>query len=99
MSESQRDELIAHNPDYGEIVCRCEGISKGEIIDALNMPLKVSTVDGVKRRVRAGMGRCQGGFCQPLVLKIISEQRGIDYEQVKKRGDASILLSDTKESL
>ncbi|MDO5442009.1 MAG: NAD(P)/FAD-dependent oxidoreductase, partial [Bacillota bacterium] len=66
LSLEKRNELIKQNPDYGQIVCRCEEISKGEIIDALNSPLPVYTVDAIKRRVRPGMGRCQGGFCMPL---------------------------------
>jgi len=92
----QRDELIKKNPDYGEIVCRCEEISKGEIIDALNLPLKVDTVDGIKRRTRAGMGRCQGGFCQPRVLKIIAETVNKDYADINKKGDGKIILGKTK---
>lgn len=67
--DSVREEYIERNSDYGEIICRCEEVSKGEIIDALNSPLKVATIDGIKRRVRPGMGRCQGGFCSPLVAK------------------------------
>lgn len=89
MSGETRARLIAENPDFGEIVCRCEQISKGEIIAALHMPLKVDSVDAVKRRVRAGMGRCQGGFCQPTVVRIISEELGIPPEQVTKKGAGS----------
>lgn len=62
MSESERDALIKQNPAYGEIVCRCEEVSKGEILDALDSPLPVYTLDAIKRRCRPGMGRCQGGF-------------------------------------
>ncbi len=89
MSGETRARLIAENPDFGEIVCRCEQISKGEIIAALHTPLKVDSVDAVKRRVRAGMGRCQGGFCQPTVVRIISEELGIPPEQVTKKGAGS----------
>ena len=89
MSGESRARLIAENPDFGEIVCRCEQISKGEIIAALHTPLKVDSVDAVKRRVRAGMGRCQGGFCQPTVVRIISEELGIPPEQVTKKGAGS----------
>jgi len=67
---AKRDALIRQNPDYGVIVCRCEEISKGEILDALRAPICVPTLDGVKRRVRPGTGRCQGGFCGPLVQKL-----------------------------
>jgi glycerol-3-phosphate dehydrogenase len=80
----ERAAKIAQNPDYGVIVCRCEEVSKGEIIDALNSPIKVKTLDAVKRRVRAGMGRCGGAFCCPLVSQIISEQTGIPLEEIEK---------------
>ena len=97
MSEEERARLIAENPDYGEIVCRCEEVSKGEILDALRSPLPVFTVDAVKRRVRPGMGRCQGGFCSPLVVKIIAEEAGVSPEDVTKGNvRARILYGDTK---
>ena len=97
MSAEERDTLIKKNPDYGEIVCRCEEISKGEIIDALNSPICVPTVDGIKKRLRPGMGRCQGGFCSPLVTKIIAEHQGIPVSQVRKSGaDAVISFGKTK---
>lgn len=95
----EREKYVKSNPDYGEMVCRCEEVSKGEIIDALNQPLKVATVDGVKRRVRPGMGRCQGGFCSPLVVKIIAEHEGVSPEAVLKGEEGSkILYSNTKEA-
>lgn len=97
LPESEREKYIAKNPTYGEIVCRCEEVSKGEIIDALEQPLKVPTVDGVKRRVRPGMGRCQGGFCSPLVVKIIAEHEGVSPEEVQKgEAGSAILYGDTK---
>ncbi len=92
MPVSQRNRMIKENPAYGEIVCRCEEISKGEILDALNAPICVPTVDGVKKRVRPGMGRCQGGFCSPLVAQIIAEHQGIKLEKVTKSGDKAFLL-------
>lgn len=88
----ERNALIAKNPDYGVIICRCEQISKGEIIDAINSCLPAPTIDGIKRRVRAGMGRCQGGFCSPLIAKIIAEQTGKDISEVTKKGSGSELL-------
>ena len=98
MRAEDRDRLIKQNPDYGVIVCRCEEVSKGEILDALNRPLSVPTVDGVKRRVRPGMGRCQGGFCMPLVTKIISEYQGCDLTSVVKGSEGSVInYSHTKE--
>lgn len=92
MDEDQRHELIAKKPAYGEIVCRCEEISKGEILDALRSPLPVYSLDGIKRRTRAGMGRCQGGFCTPFVASIIAEELGQPLEEVTKKGPGSDLL-------
>ncbi len=92
----ERDARIKANPDYGHIICRCEEVSKGEIIDAMHRPLPVFTVDGIKRRVRPGMGRCQGGFCQPLVLQIMASEMKIPLEAIAKKGNGKILLGDSK---
>lgn len=98
MAPKEREELIKKNPDYGVIVCRCEEISKGEILDALSSPISVPTVDGVKKRVRPGMGRCQGGFCMPLVIQIIADYLNIPMDEVKKSYDnSSVLFGDIKE--
>ncbi len=96
MSFEERDARIKANPDYGHIICRCEEISRGEIIDALHRPLPVLTVDGIKRRVRPGMGRCQGGFCQPLVLQIMASEMKLDLESIAKKGTGKILLGNSK---
>jgi len=92
LDDTARAGLIASNPDFGAIVCRCEEVSKGEILDALRRNIPCDTVDGVKRRVRPGMGRCQGGFCGPQVLDIIAKEKGYSYDQVKKSGDGSAVL-------
>lgn len=89
----EQNRLIGEDPRYGHIVCRCEQISEREIIDALNRPLPALTLDAVKRRTRAGMGRCQGGFCMPRVLGIISRELGIPPEQLTKSGPGSPLFS------
>ncbi|MGB4984774.1 MAG: FAD-dependent oxidoreductase, partial [Erysipelotrichaceae bacterium] len=91
MDDETRNEYIQKNPDYGIIICRCEEISKGEIIDALHRNLKVPTIDGIKKRVRPGMGRCQGGFCLPLVTKIISQELNIPINQVLKSQNNSFI--------
>ena len=91
MSDEDRDALIRENPDYGVIICRCEEVSKGEILDALRSPIPVPTIDGVKKRVRPGMGRCQGGFCMPLVAKIISEETNVPLETVYKQSTDSVI--------
>ncbi len=92
LPDEERAKYIAKNPEYGEMICRCEEVSKGEIIDALESPLKVATIDGVKRRVRPGMGRCQGGFCSPLVAKIIAEHEDINVEDVLKGDEGSVIV-------
>ncbi|MCL2630135.1 MAG: NAD(P)/FAD-dependent oxidoreductase [Firmicutes bacterium] len=96
LSLEERDALIKQNPDYGIIICRCEEISKGEIIDAINSPIPCHTLDGLKRRIRTGMGRCQGGFCAPLITKIIAEQTGVSILEVEKKGGGKILFEKTK---
>ncbi len=97
MSPAERDALIKENPDYGVMVCRCEEISKGEILDALRSPICVPTLDGIKKRVRPGMGRCQGGFCSPLVVKIIADYLGVPMSDVRKSyDDAVITYGETK---
>jgi len=100
LSDERRDELIRKNPDYGEIICRCEGISRGEVIDSLKRSLPCDTVDGVKRRVRPGMGRCQGSYCSPQVIKIIADVKRIPIVNVRKMNyESKILLGDNKEDL
>ena len=91
MDDETREKMIAENPDYGEIICRCEQISKGEILDALKSPICVPTVDGIKKRIRPGMGRCQGGFCSPLVTKIIAEFLGVPLSEVRKSSVESVI--------
>ena len=94
----ERQRLAAENPAYGNIVCRCEGISEGEIVDAIRRTPGARSLDGVKRRVRAGMGRCQGGFCTPRVMEILSRELGVPQTELTKNGGASRLLAGrTKE--
>jgi len=99
MDFAARSKIIKENPHYGEIVCRCEGISKGEIIDAIHAPIPATTIDAIKRRVRPGMGRCQGGFCLPSVMKIISEETGLPMTAITKKGNNSYLVvEETKQT-
>lgn len=81
---AEQNKLIKKNPDYGKIICKCEGVSLGEIKDALSRPIKPTTMDGIKRRVRAGMGRCQGGFCNDRVAKILAEEYGVKLGDINK---------------
>ena len=97
LSSEERNALIKKNPSYGRIVCRCEQISEGEIIDCLNRNIKVPTINGIKRRVRPGMGRCQGGFCMPLVAKIISDHEKFNIYDVKgKQSDYPVTFKSNK---
>lgn len=89
LSEEAKDALIRKNPDYGKIICRCEQVSKGEIIDAISGVIPVYALDAIKRRTRAGSGRCQGGFCGPNVLRIVSEYTGMSIDMLTKRGEGS----------
>lgn len=81
--------MIRENPAYGTVVCRCEMITEGQILDAIHRTPGARSVDGVKRRVRAGMGRCQGGFCSPRVMELLSRELGIPLQEVTKSGGAS----------
>ena len=92
LSREEQEKLIAENPAYGTIVCRCETITEGEILDAIHRPLGARTVDAVKRRVRAGMGRCQGGFCGPKVIEILARERDIPTEEVNKNLNGSYMV-------
>ena len=92
LSLEERNQLVKENPAYGNMICRCEMITEGEIIDAVKRPLGAKSLDGVKRRTRAGMGRCQGGFCSPRVMEIIARERGIDITEVTKSGGKSKLI-------
>lgn len=91
MTPDEKNEVIKQNPDFGTIICRCEGISKGEIIEALTVNPKATDIDGVKRRTRSGMGRCQGGFCSTTIAGIIAETDDIPFEQVTKFGKGSVI--------
>ena len=89
LSIDEKNELIKKIPAYGTIVCRCESITLGEILRAIHENPKATTIDGIKRRTRAGMGRCQGGFCQPVIVSVLSKELGIPYESVTKSGKGS----------
>ena len=93
MSKKQLKELIKQDASFGKIVCRCEKITEGEIIQALNSPLKPTTVDGIKRRVRPTMGRCQGGFCLPKLIKIMADNLHCPEEKITLKGAGSEILT------
>ena len=88
-----QDELIKENPLYGNVICRCETITEAEILQAIHRPLGAKSVDAVKRRVRAGMGRCQAGFCGPKVLEILARELGVEPTQINKNNDGSYMVT------
>ena len=92
LSLEERNELIKKEPAYGRIICRCESITEGEILDAIHRPLGARSLDGVKRRTRAGMGRCQAGFCSPRVMEILQRELNIPLEEVRKNDAGSYLV-------
>lgn len=89
----KRQELIRKNPAYANVICRCELVTEGEIMDAIHRPMGATTLDGVKRRTRAGMGRCQGGFCAPKVVEILARELGKDIGEISKAGGGSRFLT------
>jgi glycerol-3-phosphate dehydrogenase len=97
LSREEQDELIRRDPAYGRVICRCESITEGEILAALRSPVPPASVDAVKRRTRAGMGRCQGGFCQPRIVELLARELGTDLTGVTLRGaGTNILVADTR---
>ena len=97
MTDAERAELIEKNPSYAKMVCRCENITEGDILNAIHRPIPAHTVDMVKRRTRSGMGRCQGGFCRTKVADIISREIGIPLSEVRKfTKNSKILYGRTK---
>ncbi len=97
MSVEEKNDVIKKEPSYGRIICRCESITEGEILDAIRANPKATDIDGVKRRTRAGMGRCQGGFCGTYVMELIAKEYGIPLEDVTKSGgDSKMVYGRTK---
>lgn len=98
-SIEEKNRMIKENPSYGKIVCRCEGVTEGEILDAIRIEPKATDLDGVKRRTRSQMGRCQGGFCSPYIIELLSRELNVPYEKVTKFGKNSfVAIGKTKEA-
>ncbi|MCG8571729.1 MAG: NAD(P)/FAD-dependent oxidoreductase [Spirochaetes bacterium] len=93
LTDEQKSAMIKKEPRYANIICRCEMISEGEIIDAIHRKAGGRTLNGIKRRVRPGAGRCQGGFCSPRVMEILARELAIDIEEVRKEGVKSVVLT------
>lgn len=97
LSDEERQKLVAENPLYGRIVCRCETVTEGEIVEAIRRKPGAVDMDGVKRRTRQGMGRCQAGFCTPRVMEILSRELGVPMTEVTKRGgNSQFVIGRTK---
>ena len=94
----EKNEIIKEHPEYAHVICRCETVTEGEILEAIRTNPKPRDVDGVKRRTRASMGRCQGGFCTPYIIDLLAEEMGCDYTDVTKFGGKSYInIGKTKE--
>ncbi len=92
LPDDERNELIRRHPEYGNVICRCETVTEGQIIDAIRRPLGARSLDGVKRRTRAGMGRCQAGFCSPKTMEILAREWKVPMDQITKCGGNSRLI-------
>lgn len=100
LSRDEYEALIKREPAYGNVICRCETITEGEILDAIRRPLGAKSLDGIKRRTRAGMGRCQAGFCTPRSMEILHRELGIPMTELTKCGGSSkLLLGENKETI
>jgi glycerol-3-phosphate dehydrogenase len=95
MNAQERTEAVKEKPLHGNIICRCEVVTEQEIREAIRRPVGATTIDGVKRRTRAGMGRCQGGFCSPRVAEILAEELHVDMTEIRKGAPGSELLVGT----
>ncbi|MBF4691817.1 NAD(P)/FAD-dependent oxidoreductase [Fusibacter ferrireducens] len=99
LNDLQKKALIERNPAYGRVICRCEMITEGEILDAIHRNCGGTTLNGIKRRVRPGAGRCQGGFCGPRVVEILARELGCAMESVCQEGQSSYILVGKTKSL
>ncbi len=99
MDREERAALLKERPDYGTIVCRCENVSEGEIVDSIRRTLGARSLDGIKRRVRQGMGRCQAGFCTPRTMEILSRETGIPMEEICKNRPGSEMITGKMEEV
>ncbi|MEG0378456.1 MAG: (2Fe-2S)-binding protein, partial [Eubacterium sp.] len=99
MTREEQDMFIQKDPSYGRIICRCESITEGEIREAIHSSIIPQSIDAIKRRTRAGMGRCQGGFCQPRVLEILAEELGKKWTEINLSEEGSNLLMSENRTL
>jgi glycerol-3-phosphate dehydrogenase len=95
LNREEKDKLIKENPLYGRIICRCETVTEGEIVDAIHRPIPARTMDAIKRRLRPGTGRCQGGFCGPRIIEILAREWGVPIGEINKNQDGSYMVTGT----
>jgi glycerol-3-phosphate dehydrogenase len=95
MTAEEKQAACERDPAWGKVVCRCEQVTEAEVRAAIRRPVGARTIDAVKRRTRAGMGRCQGGFCSPRVLEILSEELGVPPTAITKDGGEGYVLMGT----
>jgi len=99
LSREEKNIIISERPEYAHVICRCETVTEGEILDAIRANPKPTDLDGVKRRTRATMGRCQGGFCTPYIVELLARELGKNYEEITKSGGSSYInVGRTKEA-
>lgn len=100
LSMDERSKLIKKSPAYANVICRCELVTEGEIVEAIHRPVGATTLDGIKRRTRAGMGRCQAGFCSPKTVEILARELGVSMDEITKMGGkSSFITGHNKEGL
>lgn len=100
LTKEEREDLIRRKPEYGSVICRCETVTEGEILDAIRRPLGARTLDGIKRRTMSQMGRCQAGFCAPRIMEILNRELGIPMTDITKNGgESAMLLGSDKDVL
>ena len=93
LSWKEKDELIKQNPLYGHVICRCETVTEGQIVEAIHRPIGAKSLDAIKRRLWAGAGRCQGGFCGPRVVGILARELKVPAETITKHREGSEILN------
>lgn len=93
MSLEEKEEAIRENPDYGQVFCRCENVSRAEILQAIHNPLGVHTLTGIKNRIRSMMGRCQGGYCQTRITQLMEQELGMAPEELRYQREGGWLFT------
>ena len=98
LTDEEKAEIVKEDPSYGRVICRCETVTEGEILECFRRPIPPVSIDGVKRRVGTGMGRCQGGFCGPRISELFVQEYGYDVTEVlQDRAGSEMFVGKTKE--